>query len=151
MKKEKQCRACGKVKEISSFSKQGTVKDGHKSTCKSCLRVISVRLYRIRQAKYAQTKKMELVNAMGGGCLDCGLRVDAGWPIACFDFHHTGEKRFGIGKLLRSAKRHNGPELSHELSTCVVLCSNCHKRRHHAEGTLGMNTNPLSKPPLAER
>lgn len=148
MKTEKTCKVCKTTKKLSSFSKQGTVKDGHKSTCKECLRVISVRLYRKRQAKYAYTKKTELVRSMGGGCADCGLSVDSDWPIVCFDFHHIGEKKFSISKLLRSAKNHNGPDLVKELSACVVLCSNCHKRRHHIAGTLGMNTNPLSKPLL---
>ena len=39
----KQCSDCGRIKPISDFGKDKTKKDGHRSYCKECLNIRSVR------------------------------------------------------------------------------------------------------------
>lgn len=57
----------------------------------------------------------------------CGCRVCEEKEIACLDFHHLSDKDVVIATMLGwSDKR-----VKEEISKCVVLCANCH-RKHHA-------------------
>lgn len=61
-------------------------------------------------------------------CLDCGENN----PI-CLDFHHTNPKTKvdGVTKMLyefRSLK-----SVLKEIKKCVIVCANCHRKRHAAK------------------
>src|SRR5947207_9770210 len=72
-----------------------------------------------RQAReYIKQRRAEI------GCADCGERHPA-----CLDFHHVnGEKSAPIGRMSSSASRER---LDAEIAKCIVLCSNCHRKKHH--------------------
>lgn len=55
------------------------------------------------------------------GCLRCGESD----PYA-LDFHHVGEKSHGISNGFNMTKK----AIMSEISKCVVLCSNCHRKLH---------------------
>jgi len=60
-------------------------------------------------------------------CEDCGENHPA-----CLDFHHgdPGEKEFSIGRLKDYMSMRL---LQSETDECLVLCSNCHRKRHWDE------------------
>ena len=49
---------------------------------------------------------------------------------ACLEFHHKepNKKRFNISSAPH--KGFNKKEIEKEVSKCIVLCSNCHKKWH---------------------
>lgn len=75
---------------------------------------------KIRQAR----TKLELIEAMGGRCEDCGKIHH----YSAFDFHHLdpSQKEGSVSYLTtvspEAAKR--------EASKCILLCANCHRQRH---------------------
>jgi hypothetical protein len=86
-------------------------------------------LQRSKDAREA--RKKYLAELLGGACVDCGIEVGDEWPAACFDFHHQDRKskEFPIARLLHSwTKRRT--DIEAEIKKCVLLCSNCHRRRH---------------------
>lgn len=55
------------------------------------------------------------------GCVRCGER-----NAVCLDYHHTDptQKLFHLGNIRgRSLK-----EIDEEISKCVVICANCHRK-----------------------
>lgn len=78
--------------------------------------------------KRYQVVKQAVILAMGGVCERCLLS----FPMAAYDFHHSGE-------LAKGAKTENPSytlssrsvaEIAEELHKCVLLCSNCHRLEH---------------------
>ena len=72
--------------------------------------------------------KTKAVEYMGGKCIDCnGI-----FPLAVYDFHHLdpSQKDIPLGFLMNW----NWGVQQKELDKCVLLCSNCHRVRHHPEG-----------------
>lgn len=67
-------------------------------------------------------KKLNLITKHGGCCSNCG--ESRHWVL---EFHHEGDKEFGVGSLL-------GGRLSKakkESEKCILLCSNCHREIHN--------------------
>lgn len=89
--------------------------DCRDSYCKKC-RIEYTNLRR------RETKRLA-VEYLGGKCVDCGL-VDL---QEVYDFHHADptQKDFTIGKSVKIFER-----IKTELDKCVLLCSNCHRKRH---------------------
>jgi len=69
---------------------------------------------------------------MGGKCADCGIEMGEEWPSACFDFHHLEGKEADLARLIHAWKSMYGRVLE-ELEKCVMLCANCHRKRHFTE------------------
>lgn len=53
--------------------------------------------------------------------------------ISCLDFHHNNpeEKEVCIAEMYR--KGWGKKRILKEIEKCIVLCSNCHRKLHHAE------------------
>lgn len=70
-----------------------------------------------------QRIKIQAIEYLGGQCADCEL-IDI---PAVYDFHHLNpsEKEFSFGKIHRKFEA-----IKLELDKCVLLCSNCHRKRH---------------------
>lgn len=49
-------------------------------------------------------------------------------PVA-LDFHHLSNKKFGISAGISSG--YNLKKIVDEISKCIVLCANCHRKEHH--------------------
>jgi 5-methylcytosine-specific restriction endonuclease McrA len=67
--------------------------------------------------------KLELVAAHGGSCEECGYTNNTG----ALEFHHrdAASKEFSLGGFLGSLER-----ARREAAKCLLLCANCHRRRH---------------------
>jgi hypothetical protein len=76
--------------------------------------------------KRRRKRKLDLVAAYGGRCVDCGYSV---CPEA-LQFHHRdpSTKEFGLGTFNGSLAR-----LIQEAAKCDLLCANCHRIRHARE------------------
>ena len=59
-------------------------------------------------------------------CVDCGIE-----DIVCLEFHHTRGKELTISELIFSRRR-SLSALRNEIDKCLVVCVNCHRRRHAA-------------------
>lgn len=144
-RKTKICAACGLRKSKRLFHASAMSVDGYRSHCKRCeraardsqreqrrYRMNAVAFHAVTTARVAERKRMA-IEALGGACVDCGLTPSNEWPVACFDFHHvdTSNKEASVARLLATAAV---ARILVELRKCVVLCSNCHRRRHVRKG-----------------
>lgn len=82
--------------------------------------------FRRSLSKRRRKRKLELVAAYGGRCIDCGYST---FPEA-LQFHHRdpSTKDFGLGSFSGSLAR-----LIEEAAKCDLLCANCHRIRHARE------------------
>ncbi len=70
-------------------------------------------------------RKLACVKLMGGKCFDCGKE----YPHYVYDFHHLNpEEKEGLVNMQWSWEH-----IVNELNKCVMLCSNCHRIRHHGD------------------
>lgn len=82
---------------------------------------------RLRQKRHRlQTRKWVRELKVSRGCADCGERHPA-----CLQFHHIDPltKVASIRALV--ATKAPTPQLLEEIAKCVVLCRNCHEKRHY--------------------
>jgi len=118
----KQCKKCCKDKDDSEF--YGQVQRGSNgeewkyldSYCKTCRIEYSVdRSLKIKQ---------QAIEYLGGKCMDCELIDDP----CVYDFHHLDptQKELAFGN--RGGKSFE--TLKSELDKCILLCANCHRKRH---------------------
>ena len=79
--------------------------------------------------KRRRKRKLDLVAASGGRCVDCGYST---CPEA-LQFHHRdpSTKEFGLGKFSGSLAR-----LIKEAAKCDLVCANCHRMRHVLEAVV---------------
>ena len=130
---EKRCSKCKEVKGIDSFSFHTKTLDKRESRCKSCRNLYNKNLGAPRKRERTVRLKSTLIASMGGACSDCGLIPSGAWPLDCFDFHHVSEKSFSISGWLQSTSLDAPDQLvMRELDKCIVLCANCHRKRHAA-------------------
>jgi len=116
---KKECTKCNEEKLITEFYKQNDRK-GVSSMCKKCFNNYCVE-------RWVQ-KKIDAIHYKGGVCVDCNISYPE-YPYVIFEFHHLdpSQKDVDWGKLrLRSWLK-----ITTELDKCDLLCSNCHKIRHH--------------------
>lgn len=121
----KTCKKCNITKESSDYYshiKKGKGNQKWKyldSYCKKC------------RLNYSFTRsinvKLKSIEYLGGKCQDCGL-ID----LPCvFDFHHLDPAKKEIAFGSRGGKSFE--RLKSELDKCVLLCANCHRKRHQNE------------------
>jgi hypothetical protein len=129
----KYCPACASLKEKHLFSKMG-------NACKECAndRAKKHRLKRRKDVNYiaefnnkvlenGRENKRKAIEYLGGKCADCG----GIFPPCVYDFHHLdiAEKEYNPSALLNGSR--NFEKAKAELNKCILLCSNCHRTRHH--------------------
>lgn len=71
--------------------------------------------------------KAEAIELCGNKCNDCGVS----YPACVYDFHHVDPttKHKELAKLFVGRRE----IWLKELEKCVMLCSNCHRLRHHLD------------------
>lgn len=74
--------------------------------------------YQVERRRWIDDLKLER------GCADCGYRAHP----AALDFHHTdpAAKSVNVSRIGRGSRE----DILREIDQCIVLCANCHKRRH---------------------
>lgn len=116
---EKICTVCNLTKSISEFYHQKDRKSGA-SKCKKCHNKYCIQRW-INQ-------KIKAIEYKGCSCVDCQVTYPE-MPYVIFDFHHItpSEKDFDWNRL----RLRPWNQITKELDKCVLLCSNCHRIRHH--------------------
>lgn len=130
------CPKCKTTKVIDQFAKNKSKPKGRASWCKQCTTVLVKKWFEsdTNRAKHKQrtvqrrvANKDRLIEYYGNKCLDC----QQSFQPCCYDFHHldgsTKEKSFG------NMGSYSWENIEKEvIGKCVMLCSNCHRIRHHA-------------------
>lgn len=117
----KVCTKCKLKKQDNQFYTQKDRKSGA-SMCKECFNKYCVQRW--------INRKIKAINYLGNICEDCENQYPI-QPYVIFEFHHLNpkEKDYDWNKLrLKSWK-----SITQEIDKCVLLCSNCHKIRHHQQ------------------
>jgi hypothetical protein len=134
---EKRCTKCGINKDINAFAFRYRAKNRRNSWCRDCMSPHQKAHYSANRSKYirdAVGRNRELRASIrlrlneyleSRPCSDCG-ETD---PVA-LDFHHAnGDKDFSISDAANFAES----KLWMEVDKCVVLCANCHRKKHFKE------------------
>ena len=118
---KKICTTCNEEKLISEFYIQKDRKNGA-SKCKKCHNEYCIKRW--------ISRKIKAIEYMGSICVDCSTKYPDK-PYVIFDFHHLqpNSKDFDWNEL----RLRTWHDITAELDKCVLLCSNCHRIRHHNE------------------
>lgn len=130
----KKCNTCKIDKPIDQFSKR---LNGYQNKCKKCnkdyLKNYNPDYYKNNPDKFAENQSnyrksnlkwyKELKKTLK--CSKCPEN-----DPACLEFHHLNErtKRFNIAS---SPGKFSREIILEEMSKCIILCSNCHKKLHY--------------------
>ncbi len=118
--KEKRCYICGKYKSLDEFHRDTSQSTGFCSRCKICHNKRRLE----RQRKNIAPLRIIIEEAKRKGCFHCGELN----PVV-LDTHHLHSKTFNFSAVLNgSRKAISDTEFKKELTNCVILCANCHRR-----------------------
>lgn len=128
---KKVCYKCNSEKNTSDFTKDKSRADGLHIMCKQCKRERDKHhhdtTYREKRLNLYKQRRLVIddviTEAKKSGCVCCGETF-----AGCLEFHHTDPtiKEFQI-----AGGRNRNPEtVKQEISKCIVVCSNCHKKIH---------------------
>jgi hypothetical protein len=114
------CPVCKIEKNLSFFYKKTS--SSYHSHCKECFNQYCSDRW--------TNKKIESIIYKGSECMDCRISYPDE-PYVIFEFHHLNpkNKEFDWSKM----RLKTNSAIKKELDKCVLLCSNCHKKRHHFE------------------
>lgn len=116
------CYMCGE-KDITRFSKDKSRSVGVASRCMSCVR------------KESRTKllfrRIFLNHLKQRGCAVC-----AETDVSVLEFHHVDPK-LRVFNIAGTGTRTGWGRYFDEISKCILLCANCHKRSHFYRWNLG--------------
>jgi hypothetical protein len=129
----KKCISCKEDKHLNEFAYS---KGKPREKCKACLKEYMNSHYKSNKDSYkdyVKKRKKELKNWYNEyksnlKCEKCGENHPA-----VLDFHHinSNEKDFSIGTAMGVG---NSIEtILKEISKCMILCSNCHRKLHYEE------------------
>ena len=127
----KTCTKCNLEKSLAGFRRDKTRKDGYRSECKACARLLHKQRYteeyfesaRKRNRKRSEANSLLIEAAKQAGCKLCPEKEHC-----CLEFHHIDptNKNFIVSK----GRNRTPKQLAAEIEKCVVICSNCHKKLH---------------------
>lgn len=84
------------------------------------------------QQRRGITRKLELINRLGGQCAICGYKDN----LAALVFHHLDRDVKDYELDLRSLANRSLDSLLAEFEKCQLLCANCHAEVHNPDMTL---------------
>lgn len=124
------CNKCNRPDLLpSDFVFKNKEKGILQTVCKVCQREYKLKHYYAnkqqhfdRNEKTRQKLKEYSDSVKAKGCSRCSEK-----EICCMDFHHLGDKDIEVAKLIGAGSMNR---LIKEISKCIVLCSNCHRKEH---------------------
>jgi hypothetical protein len=129
----KVCTCCGIEKPIEEFPWKNMFTGKRHARCKTCTAELSGAWYEENKEHHVQNVRENTKKAKDLArefiyqyllihpCTNCGEK-----DPAVLEFHHVGEKDKEIGRMI--AQGYGVEALAAEISRCVVLCANCHRR-----------------------
>lgn len=141
----KYCKKCDTYKDVNEFHKNKDKPDGLQNSCKICMKEASRASYDKNKDKWKDTRserRQRIYNENRAfiedyknkhPCYICGESENI-----CLDFHHTdmSEKDNNVSEMLG----HSRKTLEKEVSKCVVVCANCHRKIHAGLVVLAVHT-----------
>lgn len=130
---KKICSKCKTEKELSDFRRDKSKKDGRQSYCKLCARDHFKSRYSESYGESYNKRNVERRNRHAEmlqeykhdkSCLCCDESENI-----CLDFHHVDPTSKSFTVSGQSMGR-NWEQIEQEISKCVLLCSNCHRKFH---------------------
>jgi len=82
-------------------------------------------LYLNKQTERRKTIK-EYIESKKEKCISCGES-----DVACLDFHHLNGEEKDKSLAYAIVNKWGIERIDNEISKCVVLCSNCHRKLHY--------------------
>lgn len=137
IKKTRICNKCHIKKKLKFFGNANFKQyvNGKKYTCKDCERIVNKARYHssnklVSFKEKHRNNKIYLVKMKGGKCQKCGIKLSRKYPSICFDFHHVHpkHKKLSVGEMI--ARNMNILKIIKELSNCLLVCANCHRKIH---------------------
>lgn len=132
----KKCTNCKVEKEISSFNKNKSKRDGYNNICKECSKSRSKQYYeenktlhksniKLKNKKTIFSNRIKHFNILKKSkCIDCPENN----PIVLeFDHKDNVEKIEAISKMVSTGYSWN--TIEKELEKCEIRCANCHRKR----------------------
>jgi len=116
----KNCSVCNELKPLSEYYTRSARNGNPYDRCKKC--------FNDYVSKRWISKKINSITHKGSKCLDCGISYPEE-PYVIFEFHHRDPSKKDVdwSKL----KLRTDDKIKKELDKCDLLCSNCHRKRHH--------------------
>ena len=115
------CTTCNLDKPLDEFYNQTDRKNGS-SSCKTCFNIYCGQ-------RWIRTK-IKALEYLGSKCLDCSNSYP-NQPYVIFDFHHRDPTQKDV--MWDHLRKRSWDKIIIELDKCDLLCSNCHRIRHHNE------------------
>ena len=135
----KKCIVCGLDRPLKQFSKHIRAKDGHDSRCKICVKAKNRSYYASKGYSQRRIDAQRYISQIKrAGCSICPEKA-----ICCLDFHHTKDKIFTVAQKLLLNKG-----LVEEISKCILLCANCHRKAHN--NLIDVSHIPTINPPTLQ-
>ena len=139
---KKTCSRCKIPKYILEFPKDNSKKDGLYPACNVCRKEIKKISYQkhkkeITRKNRERRKDLQLwAESFKTKCERCPESHPG-----CLDFHHKDDnKEHGVAYFIN--KMHvEKEEILREISKCIVLCSNCHRKLHWNERQMALSSN----------
>lgn len=129
----KQCSKCKTVKSRTDYNIKKSTKDGLAYHCKSCEKEAHRKHYQSNKSDYISRAKQRLrqntiLYKKWREGLICSICNETDWH--CIELHHIDPtlKEFDIGGS--TGHSINSPKFKKELSKCIIVCANCHKKIH---------------------
>lgn len=130
------CSTCKEEKDLSQFRKDKSSPTGHSYYCLECGRNYNKSSYmnsygdksRKRSRDNHIKNKLLLEQYKNSRCCEyCGETHQA-----CLEFHHKdpAEKKYTIARMMTS---YVWEHILKEITKCLLLCANCHKKKHWEE------------------
>lgn len=116
---KKICTKCNTEKPSSEFYQTKSKRKGQ-AYCKRCFNDYVMNRWIKR--------KIDAIIYLGSKCKNCEIAYPD-YPYVVFDFHHLDPKQkdFDWDQLKLQSKE----TIFNELNKCILLCSNCHRIKHH--------------------
>jgi hypothetical protein len=127
------CSMCGQEKDINEFPLRNRLSSRRQSYCKDCKAIMGKNWYENNKEHHVENVMSNTRNAKQAArefvyeyllthpCSQCGES-----DPAVLEFHHVGNKSWEIGRMI--AQGYSPESIAAEISQCIVLCANCHRR-----------------------
>lgn len=135
---QKYCSSCHVAKDKSEYTKSSGTFDGLDYYCKQCKKDKNSKYYKMksgewqaerkRKSKLANKLKLDQSRQIIQQAKECGCKICGEKSFCCLDFHHLNPeaKDYNVSEL----RNHLPEQLINEISKCIVLCANCHRKYH---------------------
>lgn len=134
------CSKCGIPKPIEEFRLRNRFTRRRQSYCTECGSKMGADWYERNKAHHVENVKANTKNAKQLArefvyqyllTHPCAGPDGTGCPYhetdpAVLEFHHVGEKGWEVGRMI--AQGYGTEAIAAEISQCIVLCANCHRR-----------------------